>query len=76
MFYVIEMQTNGTQAANIVSTYESRNEAMSKYHTVLAAAAISPVEVHACVVMDEEGRYEARDCYIHRAEPEEAAAGE
>ena len=71
MYYVIEMQTNGTQAANLVYTYENRNEAMSKYHSVLSAAAVSPVEVHTCVVMDEEGRYEARDCYIHRVKEEE-----
>lgn len=77
MYYVIEMQTyDGGQGASIVTTHTSRNEAMSKYHTVLAAAAISSVSVHSCVVMDEEGRYEARDSYIHRPEPEEAAAEE
>lgn len=72
MYYVIEMQTYDKEhGATLVSTHTDRNEAMSKYHTVLAAAAISTVEVHSCVVMDDEGRYEARDCYIHRVEPEE-----
>ena len=65
MYYIIELQTNGAQGANIVKTRESRNDAMSVYHTVLASAAISSVEHHACIVVDERGTRIAQECYDH-----------
>ena len=68
MFYIIELQTNKGQGAYIVTTKETQNEAMSQYHTVLAAAAVSSVEKHACVVMDDSGNYLATECYEHGGE--------
>lgn len=65
MYSIIELQTSNGQTAHIYQTAETKNEAMSKFHTVLASAAISPVEMHTCVVMDEEGKYLARECYKH-----------
>ena len=65
MFIVIELQTNGDQTANIVQTKETEAEAMSAYHSILAAAAVSSVEYHTAVVIDREGRYLARECYKH-----------
>ena len=65
MFSIIELQTTNGQTAHVYQTAETRDEAMSKYHTVLASAAISKVEYHACIVADEQGRYIARECYEH-----------
>ena len=65
MYIVIELQTSNGQTANIVTTKETKEEAMSSYHMILAAAAVSQVEYHTAVVMDEEGRYLARECYKH-----------
>lgn len=68
MYYVIETQTNGTTPASIITAKNTYAEAMQQYHTVLAAAAVSTVEHHACIVIDEEGRYVAHECYNHTAE--------
>lgn len=65
MYSVIELQTNDNATVHIYQNAETFSEAMSKYHTVLAAAAVSQVEQHACIVVDEKGRYIARECYEH-----------
>lgn len=66
MYIIIELQTTNGQTANIVQTKETKAEAMSAYHSILAAAAISAVEYHTAIVMDEQGKYLARECYEHK----------
>lgn len=70
MYIVVEMQTNNGTTAVVtpISTYADRNDAEAKYHTVLAAAAKSSVEKHACVVLTEEGFPLLRECYKHEAQ--------
>ena len=51
--------------ATIVTTHVERNEAESKYHTVLAAAAISAVPLHSAVLMDDSGYTLKNDTYVH-----------
>lgn len=65
-YIVIELQTNqnGT-VANLVFDYDNRNEAESKYHTILAAAAISNVPTHAAVMLASDGGYIAAQAYEH-----------
>lgn len=53
MFIVIELQANGEQVSTITQNYANQNEAESRYHQILAAAAISQVPVHSAIVMDE-----------------------
>lgn len=65
MFFIIELQVNRDSGANIVQTADTQQEAMSKYHTVLSFAATSEVDKHSCIVLDDEGRQVARECYIH-----------
>lgn len=65
MYIVIELQTTNGQTANIVTTKNTKDEAMSAYHSILAAAAISNVEYHTAVVMDKKGRCLASECYEH-----------
>lgn len=66
MFIVMEIQTNadGT-VGNFVWTYSTVPEAESKYHSVLAAAAISTLPKHACVMMNNEGVVFRYQCYEH-----------
>lgn len=64
MYYVIELQTNETGAA-LVSTYTDRNEALSKFHSILAFAATSEVLYHSCVVLDEMGRTITKESFMH-----------
>ena len=65
MYYIIELQTNNGQTAHLVSTASTRLEAESRYHQVLAAAAISNVEKHACAIITEEGFPLMHECYKH-----------
>ena len=67
MFIVIELQTNNGETSNIVTTKNTQDEAESVFHSILAAAAISKVEHHAAVILDEQGRHIARGYYYHGA---------
>lgn len=74
MYIIIELQTTKGKTANVVKTKESQEEAMSMYHSILATAAISQVEYHTAIVIDEQGRYLARECYTHIKEDINAEA--
>lgn len=72
MFFVIELQTNQDgSAANIVTQYTDKNQALSEYHEILHYAAISELPVHTAVVLDEQGRQIAREAFV-RLMPETA----
>ena len=64
-YLVIEIQkfADGTVAVPPISTYDSFFEAISRYHTVMAAAAVSDVPVHSCVVLNEVGQEIRMDSY-------------
>lgn len=62
-YTVIEMQ-NGIVGEN-VWTYNDINEAESKYHSVLAVAAVSNVPIHAAVILNETGFSVRYQCYTH-----------
>lgn len=66
MFIVMEIQKDVT-AATLVSTYDTRNEAENKYHTVLAYAAVSSLPKHSAVMLTEEGEYIKSECFEHEA---------
>lgn len=65
-FIVIEMQTktDGT-VGNLVWSYDSRNEAESKFHAVLSAAAVSDLPCHAACIMQSDGKLLDRGCYTN-----------
>ena len=66
MFIVIELQTiNDSQVANIVNVYTDQKVAEQKYHTILAAAAVSSLPCHAAVMLDEKGRIIKSEYYTH-----------
>ena len=52
-YIVIELQKmdNGT-VGNIVTAYDSQIEAESKYHQILAAAAISNLPTHSAIIIN------------------------
>jgi len=64
-YIVIELQTNNGTTANIVTTYPTREEAESKYHTILAAAAVSNVEIHAATILTPDGFQLMSKAYNH-----------
>ena len=69
MYIVLEMQTNGNNTSVLpVITRESLNEAESAYHSILASAAISNVQRHTAMVIDEDGVVFDVKCYRHGVE--------
>ena len=66
MYIVIELQTiNDSQVANVVTAYTEQKVAEQKYHTILAAAAVSSLPCHAAVMLDEKGRMIKSEYYTH-----------
>ena len=69
MFIVLEIQKTDS-IATLVFTAETRNEGESKYHQVLAAAAISSVPIHSAMLISEDGLPLAYASYTHGSTPE------
>ena len=68
MYVVVELQTkDGATAVVPPVAYADRNAAEAKYHQVLAAAAISNVDIHACVLLNEHGIAIQNHFYYHNA---------
>ena len=65
MFVVIEIQASD-EVATLVNSYEDRNAAESKYHTVLGAAAVSNVPIHSAVLMTDTGKTLKAEHYEHK----------
>ena len=66
MYIVLEIQTNANGAVGtLVNNYESRDQAESSYHTILAAAALSSLPCHAAVLLTERGGILASAYYEH-----------
>lgn len=71
MYIVIELQTNAEGVVgSLVYKYESRDEAESKFHSILAAAAISALPVHAAVMLTNAGTMVKSEFYRHGGEEE------
>lgn len=68
MYIVMELQTTGKTTATLTNAYTDKNTAYQKYHTILAAAAVSTVEIHTAVIMNEYGIVEARETFTHETE--------
>lgn len=64
MFIVMEIQKTD-KVATLVNSYENRNDAESKYYTVLSAAAISKVPVHSAVLLTDSGKELMHNSYEH-----------
>ena len=67
MFLVMEIQ-KGSSVSNLVYSYETRNEAENKYHTILASAAVSNIPKHSAVLLTDEGEYIKHECFVHEEE--------
>ena len=76
MYSIIELQTTDGTTTHNFSTADTKDKAMSIYHTTLSYAALSEVEIHTCMVVDEKGQYLARECYEHPKAVEEVSTNE
>lgn len=68
MFVVIELQEYNDTLQNLVTAHTTLREAESKYHTVLAAAAVSTVPVHSAVLLSGNGNVIKNESYRHDSE--------
>ncbi len=64
MYIVLEIQ----DTAVLVNSYDTRNEAENKYHTILAYAAISTVEKHSAVMITNDGTFIKSESFEHEVE--------
>lgn len=78
-FYIVEIQqyANGEYGHIVHFAYDesatkARLKAESKYHEVLAAAAVSELPTHSAILFNSEGFPLANYSYSHREEPPEA----
>lgn len=68
MYIVIEIQNTNGSVSTLTWQYGTLNEAQSKYHTILSAAAISSVPIHTAVILTHEGNLIAHESYYHETE--------
>ena len=73
MFIVLEIQTAADGAVTVLEPLirSSRAEAESANHSVLSFAALSPLPMHAAVLMTNEGIVLDRKAYAHERAEEE-----
>ena len=71
IYIVLEIQANDETAATLVNSYTTRNQAISKYHQILAAAAISTVPMHSAVLLTDTGLLLKNESFNHTEEEEE-----
>ena len=65
-FVIVEIQTLASgQVATLVNQADTRMQAESIYHQILAAAAISQIPRHGAILMSNEGYPLMHDCYTH-----------
>lgn len=68
-YIVLEIQTNANgNVGTLVTAYADQMQAESKYHTILAAAAISTLPRHAAALLTSDGALQAAQSYEHAAE--------
>ena len=68
VFIVMEVQSDNETAATLVNSYTNRNEAESKFHQILGAAAISTVPTHSAMLLTDTGKALKSETYTHNIE--------
>ncbi len=73
-YIVTELQTNREGlTGTITTTYTDRYQAEQKYHSILAAAAVSDVYIHAATILDMFGGVIKSEHYRHETAEVEAS---
>lgn len=66
MYLVVELQTNEQGVtAFLTDTKATRSAADQKYHTILAAAAVSGLPIHSACIIDPYGQVVINDAYVN-----------
>lgn len=68
-YIVVEIQTAANGAvATTVNDYADQKQAEARFHTILAAAAVSNLAKHSAIMFSEEGFPLRHECYSHLVE--------
>lgn len=71
-YLVLELQTNTDNTmGSQVTSFDDLAHAEAKYHTVLAAAALSTKPIHSAILMTNQGYVQEAKCYEHNVEEPE-----
>lgn len=66
LYLVIEIQKVNEQISNIVTSHNTLQDAEHKFYTIVAAAAISTIEKHGAVLLNEDGFPLERMVFEHK----------
>ena len=67
-YVVLEIQTMPDGHVAVIATqHATEAEAAAKYHTILAAAALSQLPAHAATILTNEAYQNAQECYHHES---------
>ena len=70
MFTVIELQTSGNTTSVLSTNFVDINQAYQKYHQILSYAAVSELDIHTAIVVDERGYELKQEFYEHGNTPD------
>ena len=69
-YIVIELQVNNGKPAMLQNVYSDHNQALSKFYTILASAAVSSVELHGAYIIASDVGQEDFKVFDRRVQPE------
>ena len=69
-YVVLELQEESGSLYVLPQVKETIEEARNTYHTVLAYAAISTVDIHSASILDSSGEVICHESYTHFEEPQ------
>ena len=69
-YIVIEIQRGTDSVSTLVDSFDSINAAKSKYHLILASAAVSNIYIHSAAILDQNGSMINSEYFVHPQEPE------
>ena len=70
-FAVLEIQSNGGSLAVLSSTYQSWEDALSKFYSTMVAIVQSSVPEHTCMIIDKVGQVRKIETIYHYEEAED-----
>ena len=70
-FAVLEIQSNGGSLAVLSSSYQSWEDALSKFYSTMVAVVQSSVPEHTCMIIDKVGQVRKIETIYHAVEEEE-----
>lgn len=73
-YIVIEIQTLGETISTLNFQFDTLFEAEAKYHSILAAAAVSALPMHSAALLTNAGTLVKSEYYDHTAAPEPETA--